>query len=130
MGRMARPSLMKVRDSQMATKRRTAPKPASAAQKDKASILLRVFDGSRKPLTDGTNLLVRISDGSQQQLESAFFKRSTIQFNVPFSDNFKDNYTVLVTSNGYRDAGFSPVKVSPDIPATVDLMLVPKNAKY
>ena len=114
----------------MATKKRTASKPELAAQKDKASIVLRVFDGARKPLKDGTNLLVRISDGSQQQLENAFFKKSTIQFNVPFSDNFRDNYTVLVTSDGYRDAGFFPVKVSPDIPATVDLMLVPKNAKY
>ena len=41
-----------------------------------------------------------------------------------------DNYTVLVTCDGYRDAGFFPVKVSPDAPSRVDLMLVPKRARY
>jgi len=114
----------------MLTKKKASAKTAPALQEDQASILLRVFDGSRQPLADGTNLLVRISDGSQTQLVNRYFKKSSIQFNVPFADNFKDNYTVLVTADGYRDAGYFPVKVSPDRPAAVDLMLVAKDAKY
>src|SRR5215469_6209936 len=98
--------------------------------RDQALIELSVFDGTRRPFPDGRSLLVRISDGSQQQLQDNFFKKSRISFSVPFSDNFKDNYTVLVTSDGYRDAGFFPVKVAAGAAVTVDLMLVPKNANY
>src|SRR6266481_5508871 len=105
-------------------------KTSAKAARDKALIQLNVFDGTRQPFPAGKDLLVRISDGSQRQLEDDFFKKATIRFAVPFSDNFKDNYTVLVTCDGYRDAGFFPVKVSPDLAATVDLMLVPKKAKY
>ena len=97
---------------------------------DKAIIVLNVFDGTRNPLPAGTDLLVRISDGAQHQLVDKFFSRSSIQFQVPFSDNFADNYTVLVTADDYRDAGFFPVKISPALAASVDLMLVPKKARY
>ena len=105
-------------------------KTSAKAARDKAFIQLAVFDGTRQPFPAGKKLLVRISDGSQRQLEDDFFKKASIRFAVPFSDNFKDNYAVLVTCDGYRDAGFFPVKVSPDLPATIDLMLVPKQAKY
>jgi len=113
----------------MAKAKRLPPAQGVTAS-DKATICLNVFDGTRKPLADGTDLLIRISDGVQHQLVNKDFARSSIQFQVPFSDNFVDDYTVLVTSDGYRDAGFFPVKVNPALPATVDLMLVPKKARY
>ncbi|PYX99556.1 MAG: hypothetical protein DMG64_19120 [Acidobacteria bacterium] len=113
----------------MAKKRKTAPAKATLAR-DQAAIQLNVFDGTRQPFPSGKNLLIRILDGSQTQLVSRFYKKSSFEFDVPFSDNFKDNYTVLVTCDGYRDAGFFPVKVSPDAPSRVDLMLVPKRARY
>ena len=96
----------------------------------KALIQLSVFDGTRQIFPRGKNLLIRISDGSQNRIVEDFFKESSLQFAVPFSANFKDNYTLLVSCDGYRDAGFFPVKVSPDVPAIVDLMLAPKKAKY
>ena len=113
----------------MAKKRKTAPAKATLAR-DQAAIQLNVFDGTRQPFPAGKNQLIRILDGSQTQLVSRFYRKSSFEFDVPFSDNFKDNYTVLVTCDGYRDAGFFPVKVSPDAPSRVDLMLVPRRAKY
>ena len=97
---------------------------------DRALIQVNVFDGTRQLFPNGKNLLVRIFDGAQRRMEEGFFKKSSLQFAVPFSDNFKDNYTVLVTCDGYRDAGFFPVKISPDLLTIVDLMLVSKEAKY
>src|SRR5437016_1712362 len=91
----------------------------TSAPRNQAAIRLNVFDGSRQPFPDRKNLLIRISDGAQTQLVSRFYKKSSIEFDVPFTDNFKDNYTVLVTCDGYRDVGFSPVKVSPDVRAIV-----------
>src|SRR5438270_2294991 len=110
--------------------KKKAPVAKVSSTRNKASILLGVFDGKRQPMPDGTELLIRISDGSQRQLENGFFEKSSLRFEVPFSDNFKDKFTVLVTCKGYRDVGFFPVKVSPDAPALVDLMLAPKEAKY
>jgi len=38
-----------------------------------------------------------------------------------------DNYTVVVFSDEYKQAGFTPVKLSPTAPTVLDLMLVPKD---
>jgi len=95
-----------------------------------AIITLRLFDGTRNTLPGGSELLVRISDGAQHQIVNRFFKKSSLEFKVPFVDNFTYNYTVLATAVGYRDAGFFPVVVFPTLSASVDLMLVPKKANY
>ena len=113
----------------MPKSKKKSPTKANLAT-DQALIQLNVFDGTRRPFPRGQSLLVRISDGAQRRVEEDFFKKSSLQFAVPFSDNFRDNYTVLVTCDGYRDAGFFPVKISPDLPAIVDLMLISKKAKY
>jgi hypothetical protein len=46
---------------------------------------------------------------------------------LPLFDNFGDNYTFLVAANGYKDTGFSPVKLAPNVDQIVDLMLLPKS---
>jgi hypothetical protein len=43
-------------------------------------------------------------------------------------DNPYDNYTVIVNADGYNDAGWMPVRISPTGPTPVDLMLIQKNA--
>lgn len=90
-------------------RKKTAAKRALA--RDKALILLNVFDGTRQRFPNGMNLFVRISDGSQQQLEDDFFKRSSIQFSVPFSDNFNDNYPVLVGCEASIQASKKSVRI-------------------
>jgi hypothetical protein len=112
----------------MVAKKHAPAKAAAAATT--GQIRLSLFDGARNPVADGRNIRVRILDGSQAQRLDAPYKASRFQINVPFNDNFKDNYNVVVTSNGFRDVGFYPVKVSPDAAAIVDLMLVPTKAKY
>ena len=114
----------------MATAKK-AKKLKNASPSDQAIIQLRVFDGTRAPLSNGPKILVRIRDGNQRELVSKYFAKSSVDFtDLPFSDNLADNFTVLVTAAGYRDAGFFPVKISPDLPAAVDLMLAPKKAQY
>jgi hypothetical protein len=36
---------------------------------------------------------------------------------LPFFDNLFDNYTVLVSADGYQQAGYVPVKLSNQMPA-------------
>jgi hypothetical protein len=42
-------------------------------------------------------------------------------------DNFGDNYAFLAAADGYRDAGFFPVKLAPKVVRIVDLMLIPNS---
>ena len=51
-------------------------------------------------------------------------------FDVPFYDNFGDNYTVLAFADGYEQAGFTPVACSPSVHQMVDIMLLKKNAGF
>ena len=96
----------------------------------KAKLLVRVFNGARQPIDPGVNLLITLRDGFQNQVFRDYRKGPTIEFDLPFHNNLQDNYTVIVSAKGYRDAGFTPVKVSQTIQQVVDLMLIPKKIKF
>src|SRR4051794_33595796 len=96
-------------------------------QRDTATILIGLFDGTRNALPPAVEVLLRVRDGAQNEVVNRFVKGSSLKVTVPYSDNFKDAYTALVSSDGFRDAGFHPVKVSPDQEAHVNLMLVSKK---
>ena len=57
-------------------------------------------------------------------------KAALLNCRFTFHDNFMDNYTVIAFSNGYRQAGFTPVKVSPPTNTVLDLMLIPKESGF
>lgn len=100
---------------------RAAPLP------NESSLTVNVYDGTRQLFPGGTSILYRVFDGNQKQLASPEKPVSSIDFQLPFYDNFGDNYRVIVFTNGYQQAGYTPVKLSPESPATLDLMLIPKN---
>ncbi|MCZ2079199.1 MAG: hypothetical protein HUU41_01945 [Bryobacteraceae bacterium] len=105
--------------------------PAPARATSGASITLNLFDGTRRPLRTNAQVLVRIRDGNQNDIHSGFHKgRSLVFENLPFYNNFGDNYTVLVSIKGYFQAGFTPVQVAPNIPRVLDLMMIPKNGAF
>ena len=95
-----------------------------------SKLRLRIFDGSRQLFAAPANFLIRIVDGNQKQQISSFFPNNDITFELPFFDNFGDNYTVLVPLDDYKDAGFTPVKLSSSIPTTLDIMLVRKDPGF
>ena len=100
-------------------------KPAS--QPDKCSLQIRAFDGTRNPFPDAKDVLYRVIDANQNQLVQEERKTSALTCVFDFHDNFMDNYTVVVFSDGYKQAGFTPVQLSPTGPTVLDLMLVPKD---
>jgi hypothetical protein len=107
---------------------RTPRRRAAAAASDPATATIRlaVFDGTRSPIDPAVPLFVRILDGTQKQLHARDHFGPTIDFNVPFHDDFADRYTVLVAADGYQQAGFTPVEVEQDAVRSLDIMLVPK----
>jgi hypothetical protein len=95
----------------------------------KAELLVRVFDGTRRPIDPSVKLLFTLRDGFQKQVHRKNHKGPNVLFKLPFNNNLGDNYTVIVSADGYKDAGFTPVKVSQRIQTILDLMLLPKKWK-
>ncbi len=95
------------------------------------AISINVFDGSRKPLAAGVEVLYTLTDGNQKQAFRDFVKGPSCRVkDLAFFNNFGDQYTVLAWANGYLQAGFTPVRVAPNIEPHVDLMLLGKEAGF
>jgi hypothetical protein len=102
---------------------------------DKAQIRLKIYDGARQPFTEKQSVLLRVHNGQTTEsftktLNTKSLNEGELILNVDFFDNFADNYTVLVSADDYRDAGFFPVKVSPSLVQDLSLMLVPNEPSF
>lgn len=95
------------------------------------SLMVNVFDGTRRPIPQKTELLVRVIDGNQRALPPVSTHSANVLFrDLPVFDNFGDNYTVIVSADGYTQAGFTPVKIARGVVQHIDLMLLPKDAGF
>jgi hypothetical protein len=95
-----------------------------------SKLRLRIFDGTRQPFAAPAQFLVRIVDGNQKQQIWQDYPQNDLTFDLPFFDNFGDNYSVLVSSSGYKQAGFVPVKLSNSYLTTLDIMLIRNEPSY
>ena len=103
------------------------PGNPSSGNGKKAVIRISVYNGARRLMPENLQILYRVRDGNQVERIGRFIKKPSLVATVPFFDNFGDWYTVIVSSKNCRDAGFTPVKVSPLQDSVVDLMLLPKK---
>ena len=98
---------------------------------DTSRLRLRIFDGSRQLFSKPANFLVRIVDGNQTQHVWHEYSNNDLTFEgLPFFDNLFDNYTVVISSDGYRQAGYQPVKLSNAYTTTLDIMLIPNDPGF
>jgi hypothetical protein len=98
---------------------------------DTSSLQLRIFDGSRQLFSKPAKFLVRIVDGNQgQQVWDEYPQNSILFEQLPFYDNLGDNYTVVVSADGYQQAGYFPVKLSNTFTTTLDIMLIAKDPGF
>jgi hypothetical protein len=95
-----------------------------------SKLQLRIFDGSRQPFAAPANFLVTITDGNRNQQVRDYFPQNDLTFDLPFYDNFGDNYSVIVWAEGYRQAGFMPVTLSNQYTRILDLMLIPDSPRF
>jgi hypothetical protein len=96
------------------------------------SILIKLVDGTRQPLPATVQWSAKIFDGRSpsewQENDITGSGSAELVKGLTFFDNFFDNYTVIVSANGYQGAAWKPVHIDPAKPAAVDLMLIPKDA--
>jgi hypothetical protein len=115
----------------------TSAKPASepisvkpAVDLDTGFVSVNVFDGTRQPIAQGKQILLTVRDGAQNQLFRNFIGGPGVKLELPFHNNFSDNYSIVAFTDGYEQAGFQPVAISPNAPVQLDLMLLPKNGAF
>ena len=95
-----------------------------------SKLQLRVFDGTRQLFSAPAQFLVTITDGNRTQQVRDYYQANEITFDLPFFDNFGDNYTVVVWAKGYKQAGFTPVTLSDQYLKTLDIMLIPDKPGF
>lgn len=99
---------------------------------DTASILANIVDGTRQPLPGDVSWSARIFDGrsvsARQEIDVGGKGSAELIKDLQFFDNLFDNYSVILSANGYHGAAWQPVHVDPSKPAEVNLMLVEKEA--
>jgi hypothetical protein len=78
----------------------------------------------------GIEILFTIRDGAQNQLFRDFVKGPSVTFELPFHNNFADDYSIIAFADGYEQTGFQPVAIGPNAPAQLDLMLLPKEGTF
>jgi hypothetical protein len=95
------------------------------------AIMIGLYSGTRQQFPSGENVLLTVRDGNQQQVFRDYVNKPSLTLDgLPFHDNFGDNYTVVAWAQGYAQAGFTPVKVRPSPPASLDLMLMHADAQF
>jgi hypothetical protein len=95
-----------------------------------SKLLLRIFDGSRQLFAAPARFLVTITDGNQTQRFRDYVSSNQMEFDLPFFDNFGDNYSVVVWAQGYQQAGFVPVTLSDASDRTLDIMLIAQDPGF
>src|ERR1035438_10072154 len=103
-------------------------KPAVAP--DTGLVTVNAFDGTRQPMPQGTQILLTVRDGAQNQLFRNNVSGPTVRLELPFHNNFADNYAILAFVEKYEQAGYQPVAISPNAPGQLDLMLLPKDGSF
>jgi hypothetical protein len=112
---------------------KTATEPISvkpAVDPTTGFVTVNVFDGTRQPIAQGTQILLTVRDGAQNQLFRDFVNGPSIKLELPFHNNFADDYSIVAFTHGYEQAGFQPVAIGPNAPEQLDLMLLPKNGAF
>lgn len=96
-----------------------------------STLTINAYDGTRNLLSQGVSILFRIFDENQKAIVTKEVANPSVRFTeLPFYDNFGDNYRVVIYADGYYSAGFVPVPLSPAKPVTLDLVLLPKKNKF
>lgn len=95
------------------------------------AISIGLFSGTRQQFPSGEKVLLTVRDGNQQQVFRDYINKPSFKLSgLPFHNNFGDNYTVVAWAKGHVQAGFTPLKATPAMPAALDLMLLREDARF
>ena len=102
----------------------------SAINPNTGFVTVNVFNGARQLMAPNTQVLFTVRDGAQNVLFRDYVNSPSVKLELPYHNNFADNYAIIAFVDGYDQAGFQPVVISPHAPAQVDLMLLAKAGTF
>jgi hypothetical protein len=117
----------------MAAPKRAKAKPVSVSRALDLGVGLldlTVFDGTRNPVKQGTQILLTVRNGFQKEVFGQYVEGPSIRMPLPVYNNLGDNHAIIAFTRGSEQAGFQPVHISPGVPQALDLMLLPKDAGF
>jgi hypothetical protein len=81
---------------------------------DTANIILNVYDGKRQLLNKSVHWSAQAIDGrslnERKTLTFPNLSGGSVLLNVPFFDNFGDDYTIIVNADGFEMGAWRPVR--------------------
>lgn len=89
-----------------------------------------IFNGARQPMDSAAKILLTVREGAQNQLFRNSVDAPNVTLQLPFHNNFTDDYSIVAFADGYEQAGFQPVRIGPSVRAQLDLMLLPKKGDF
>jgi len=100
---------------------------------DTTSLRVKLFDGRRQLVDPAIEPYVRVFDGDtpSKKLRDEYKKANSFFFpDLPFTDNFVDNFRVIATADDHYDTGYVPVKMIKNEVRELSLMLLPKSHEF
>jgi hypothetical protein len=95
-----------------------------------SKLQLRIFDGTRQLFSAPADFLVTIVDGNQSQLIRKDYSQNEVTFDLPLFGDTRDKLSVVVSTKGFKQAGFFPVILSNQYLKTLDIMLIPDDSGF
>ena len=95
-------------------------------------LLIRVFDGTRRLLTrpPKAGFLVTVMNPLDHYIDKHNFSGPEFALSIMPGDGPDVDFSVDVSADGYRHAGFFPVRPKPGQTDKLDLMLLPNNYRF
>ena len=100
---------------------------------DTTSLRIKLFDGQRRLVDPAIEPYVRVFDNDtpSRKLGDQYKKANSFFFpDLPFTNNFVDNFRVIATADNHYDTGYFPVKMPKNQVRELNLMLLPKSHKF
>jgi hypothetical protein len=94
-----------------------------------STLRLRIFDGSRQPFPP-SDFLVRVFNGNGKIVVNKDFFTNVIDLELDSEGGIANDYTINVTSKGFRSAGYSNLVLKGTNQRPVDIMLIPRNPGF
>jgi hypothetical protein len=100
---------------------------------DTTSLTVKLFDGARQPIDPNLEVHIQIYNNGNPitKVGDSYKKGQAVLFkDLPFEDNFADDFRIISNAKHHYDAGYVPVKMLKNQGQDLNLMLIPKPYRF
>ncbi len=103
------------------------PSGARATKSDRATVMVSLVDGAQRPFSEG--MILRVRNNREVNFTLTDKSGPNVLLTVPFHDGPGDDYTVIVSADGYRDAGYF-FKADVNVESQISLLMIRGDHKF